>query len=488
MNFEEIHLSDFKTARENHQLEVKKAQGGLPESLWEAYSAFANTDGGIILLGVEEKKDYSLAPVGLSDAQKLLRDFFNLLNDPKKVSANILTNSMVKILRWDEKDIMVIAVPKATPSQKPVYIHSNLYSGTYLRGYEGDYHASIEEVNAMIRDKSPAARDLRPIVTFHLSSLNVDSIHSYRNRFRLERPSHVWNDLSDQDFLFRIGAIDHEKECHPTEAGLLFFGDDYNIIREFPNYFLDYEDHVSNEVNARWTDRLCSGSGEWSGNLYDFFFSVYNKLLKYLPLPFEDRDGLFRNDDNMLRQAVREALCNAITNADFSYPRGIVVSHYPTSISFENPGRSRIDLEKAIIGGVSDPRNPTILRFFGFINVGERAGTGIPLIEKATKTMHLPPVEIRESTAPNRHSLTMYLSETVDALQQKIMELDIEKSNAEKLAIYLNKIGDAPITRKAIMDELGVKETRASYILARLLDRGIIAKKKRGVYQLIKPN
>ena len=52
MNFEEIHLSDFKTARENHQLEVKKAQGGLPESLWETYSAFANTDGGIILLGV----------------------------------------------------------------------------------------------------------------------------------------------------------------------------------------------------------------------------------------------------------------------------------------------------------------------------------------------------------------------------------------------------------------------------------------------------
>lgn len=49
--------------KENNQLEAKKATGGLPHSMWETYSSFANTDGGVILLGVEEKKDFTLANV-----------------------------------------------------------------------------------------------------------------------------------------------------------------------------------------------------------------------------------------------------------------------------------------------------------------------------------------------------------------------------------------------------------------------------------------
>ena len=38
--------------REGNQLEAKAAQGGMPDTLWDSYSAFANTDGGCILLGV----------------------------------------------------------------------------------------------------------------------------------------------------------------------------------------------------------------------------------------------------------------------------------------------------------------------------------------------------------------------------------------------------------------------------------------------------
>lgn len=52
--FDISHLEEY---RESNQLEAKKAAGGLPGSLWESYSSFANTDGGVILLGVDEQKD-----------------------------------------------------------------------------------------------------------------------------------------------------------------------------------------------------------------------------------------------------------------------------------------------------------------------------------------------------------------------------------------------------------------------------------------------
>ena len=70
--------------REGDRLEVKRAQGGLPRSLWETYSAFANSSGGVILLGVEELPDTSLRAVGVKDPNKLLDDFWNTVNNPRR--------------------------------------------------------------------------------------------------------------------------------------------------------------------------------------------------------------------------------------------------------------------------------------------------------------------------------------------------------------------------------------------------------------------
>lgn len=64
-----INLNELSNYRENNRLEAKKAVGGLPNSLWETYSAFANTNGGVILLGVDELPDKSLKAVGITDPE-----------------------------------------------------------------------------------------------------------------------------------------------------------------------------------------------------------------------------------------------------------------------------------------------------------------------------------------------------------------------------------------------------------------------------------
>ena len=72
-------------------------------------------------------------------------------------------------------------------------------------------------------------------------------------------------------------------------AGLLMFGEEYKILYEFPEYFLDYREVL--DPTIRWTDRLQSSSGDWTGNLFDFFFRVYGKLVKDLKIPFK-LDGI----------------------------------------------------------------------------------------------------------------------------------------------------------------------------------------------------
>ena len=59
-----IELAQLARYQENNRLEAKRAQGGLPHSLWETYSAFANTVGGALLLGVIETADKHFQEVG----------------------------------------------------------------------------------------------------------------------------------------------------------------------------------------------------------------------------------------------------------------------------------------------------------------------------------------------------------------------------------------------------------------------------------------
>lgn len=92
-----LELQNLEKMHEDGRLEVKSARGGIPESLWETYSAFANTDGGSIVLGARERTDHKIEIVGVHDAFKLKTDLWNLLNNRQKVSVNLLTDGLLRI-------------------------------------------------------------------------------------------------------------------------------------------------------------------------------------------------------------------------------------------------------------------------------------------------------------------------------------------------------------------------------------------------------
>ncbi len=136
--------------RENNRIEAKKATGGLPRSIWETYSAFANTDGGVILLGVaESKKDKTLYPVDLPDPQRLVAQFLEMVNIPRIVNRNILSKKSVTVEEVDGKEIVVIRVPRAKPQEKPIYIGGNPLTGSYYRDGDGDFRIEEGEVKRL---------------------------------------------------------------------------------------------------------------------------------------------------------------------------------------------------------------------------------------------------------------------------------------------------------------------------------------------------
>ncbi|MBR4435386.1 MAG: putative DNA binding domain-containing protein [Clostridia bacterium] len=465
-----IDFNNLNMYRENNRIEAKKALGGLPNSIWETYSAFANTLGGIILLGVAERPDHSLETVDLPDPDKLIKDFWDSVNNPNKVSINILSSKDVYPLEVNGDHIVVINIPRADRSYRPVYIDGNPLN-TYRRNGEGDYKCTHEEYMAMVRDASVKTQDMLVLSEMELSVFNQDSVRGFRQRMKFSRPGHVWEQLDDETFLQKLGAIGigEDGKKHPTSAGLLMFGNEYDIVREYNDYFLDYQEQYDPE--NRWTDRIISSSGDWSGNVYDFYFRVYNKLRQDIKTPFR-LDGITRVDDTPVHQALREALANCLVNADYYGRRGVVIIKKPDVITLSNPGNLRIELSTAISGGVSDPRNSTMLKMFNFIDIGERAGSGIPNIFRVWRDQKWSAPIIKEEFEPGRITLTL--------------PLDLSPTVGDKSAI---KIGDKAEVKNSIIDfltdhpegktadiaeHLGLKLSRTRDYLKELVDEGVI--------------
>jgi len=377
-----LNWNELNKYRENNRIEAKKAQGGLPQSIWETYSAFANTNGGVILLGVEEKDDKLLNVIGLNDPEKLITDFWNTINNAQKVNMNILFDRHLYVHEVDGNRIIVIEVPRADRTQKPIFLNEKPFAETYRRNGEGDFRCSESLVLAMFRDKSDVTQDMLVLEKMTFDVFDFDSIRGYRNRMKVTRPDHVWENLDDIEFLQKLGAIGigEDKKLHPTAAGLLMFGFEYEILREFPQYFIDYQEKY--DADVRYTDRIILSSGEWSGNVNDFYFKAYNKLIQNpkIRIPFKMKNGMQRTDDTPIHKALREALANCLTNADYFGPRGLVIRNNLNEIIMENPGGFRIDINEARSGGVSSPRNSVLLRMFNMLDIGERSGSGIPSI------------------------------------------------------------------------------------------------------------
>ena len=145
-----LDFENLQNYRENNRIEAKEALGGLPESIWETYSAFANTLGGVILLGVEELPDKRLHALDLLDPEWLIDDLKEILLHGDIASTNLLTDEHIRVLEVEGKHIIAVTVPPAPAALRPVYVRCDGRWECYCRCGEGDYRCTEEEIAAMV--------------------------------------------------------------------------------------------------------------------------------------------------------------------------------------------------------------------------------------------------------------------------------------------------------------------------------------------------
>lgn len=476
-----VFLDLLNNLHESQRLEMKEARGGLPDDIWESYSAMANTEGGEIVLGVhEDKESHAFTIVGVENPGKLIGQFWNIIRDSSKVERDVMLHDGVRSAVVNNMNVVIIEIPKAQRGEKPVRVYERKSKGlvAWVRRGENDYRATDDDLRLMSYDNVPGA-DRKPLEHFDISSLNEETIQRYRVVFAGRKPQSPWNSDTKEDFLYHIGALakGHDGVFRPTQAGLIAFGNEYEITNYLPQFLLDYREETSG--NARWDDRVVSQSGDWSGNVIDFYYLVTNRLLRHFKNPFTtDETGTVHGVGNPITEAVNEMVANALIHADYgtSSGAGIRVILKTNLLTVHNPGTLLIDRNVAIAGGFSETRNPTLMRIFSFIGVSDRAGSGLEMIFRTWGDLYGTRPSLNEEYSPSAVALTLpiqgtSLSNLSDTVSKKL-------SKEELLAIVSNSPNG--ITSKDIVKTTGSSERVAQKRLKELFDQGVLSREKSG--------
>ena len=475
---------------ERINVEYKEAFNELPKSFWETYSSFANTIGGQIVLGIKEHRtkltmQERFEIQGVNNADKILKTLWDTVNSDK-VSRNILLDENVETIDYDGKQLIVVTIPMANYTERPIYINQNILRGAYKRNYEGGYHCTDDEVRAMLRDANENGNDGALVDNYTMDDVDLPTLHAYRNRFEVRNVDHVFNQLDDKEFLKNMGGYTIDRNTKReglTVAGLLMFGKGLPVRERFDNLRMDYIDQTNLVGESRWSDRL-TYDGTWENNLFNFFTRVIPKLTADLKRPFK-LEGMERVDDTPVHKAVREGLTNMIIHADLLITGVLKVAKKDNGMLFSNPGSLKLPIEDIKRGGNSKARNPRIQNMLRMVGFGDNIGSGYPTILKAWSEQNWRCPTLLDRSELRQVDLTLPMisllpEQTLLEMQQAIGKNEYARLSAnEQLTLAYVWNGDE-ISNTILQQLLSLNSIEAGRLLHNLVDKGLLTQDSKG--------
>ncbi len=375
---------------ENSEVEFKSAKGGFPKEFWKSFSAFANTNGGKIVLGVTQKQD-TFYPDGLSQQElvRLRKQFWDDAHNRSKVNNPLLSEHDVQDIdlgngQW----VLVFYIPRAKYQIRPIYLTENPFGHTYKRRHEGDYVCTDAEVRAMMRDADETGNDGKHL-DYGMEEVDIRTLREYRQMFQNSHIDHILNKVDDKEFLRKLGAYYIDSKTGQeglTLAGLLLFGTGLAVREALPMIRMDYIDLTGLKGDMRYSDRL-TYDFSWENNLFQFMARVMPKLVQGIKVPFVLKQ-FTREDDAPMYKLVREAVTNMIIHADFLSEGVLRIEKREDGFFFSNPGTLKLPVEDIYRGGISKARNPKMQDMLRMIGYGDNLGTGFPTMVEMWKAAY----------------------------------------------------------------------------------------------------
>lgn len=412
-----------------YESERTEYKSHLVDDIYKEVIAFANTDGGVIYIGIDDHGNVT----GIDNVDETYTRLTNGIRDA-------IAPDVTMFVRYVLQESKVIQIEVGEGSYKPYYLKSKGMkpSGVYVRQGASSVPASPEQIRRMIKesdgDNFEDDRCLEQSLTFEAAKA---AFKQYGVEFSTEE--------------YRALGI--------TKNGV------------FTNLALLLSDQCPHTTKiAVFNDESCTefrDSREFGGSIFKQFENTVN----YLALcnkTVSTIKGIVRTDkQDYPEEAIREALLNALVHRDYSFSGSSIINVNDSKMEVISlggllPGLSVEDIRI----GVSQPRNQKLAEIFHRLRLIESYGTGIRRIFKLYEDC---PVQPSIVATPNAFRIVLPNRNVCDSASERVPKA-AEKApttitpQMKAVIDYLAEYGE--MTDEDLQELLNVKKTRA-YLLAR---------------------
>ena len=376
------------SAVEPSTVEAKSGANGFPKSVVDSLVAFAISDGGTILIGVDESTGFSVAKLGDPGA---IRDHLvgisrDSITPPLRIDADVVELA--------EGVIVATEIAPVTADLRPVYVTARgVMNGALIRTREGDRKMTQAEIALTYASRTQPTYDREPVPESGIDDLDARAVGKMLDRIRLT--SSGFQAIDDETTLRRLGVlIQHEGRLVPTLGGLLALG-------EYPQTFFP-QLIVTAVVIAADDEARFADSATFRGPIPQMVLEALAFLRRNLAaravITGEGRED--RLDYPL--EAIREAVVNALMHRDYSpTTRGtqVQIELHPDRLVVRSPGGLYGNVRAEDLGdeGVSSSRNATLASLLSDTYmpasdrlVAENRASGIPSMIDAARSQGLP--------------------------------------------------------------------------------------------------
>jgi len=352
---DEVKLRTLLDSDEDEHIEFKKAESSFDfDKLVDYCVALANEKGGLLILGVTDKKPRNIV------GTKAYLD--GLAKIKEHLTSQVQLRVEIEEVLCYEGRVLVFSIPS-----RPLGVPKRGHGKYLMRAGEALVVMSDDQVRRIFDEAGPDySAEICPGAV--ITDLDEDSIEEFRRRWATKANNPAVAGLSREQLLSDAELIVNGEV---TYAALILFGTREALGRLLGQAEVIFE-YRANDATGPAQQRLEFRQG---------FFSFYDKLWETIDLRNTNQhyqDGLFIWDIKTFNEgATREAILNAVSHRDYRSGASVFVRQYPERIEITNPGGPPpgIDLENILWEQM--PRNRRLADAFARCGLVERSGQGM---------------------------------------------------------------------------------------------------------------